>query len=111
MPAFSFGADVRRRTGAARDGIADGVAADAEAGADDRAGIGKAIRRFARQQHAALVGAERIGGEQALHHIPVAGVPRGPDEQAGFDAVAAKGSRAIDAAAEILVFGEVMRRD
>ncbi len=87
--------------------IADGVAADAEAGADDRAGVGEAVGRFARQQHAALVVAERIGGEQVLHHIPVAGVPRGPDEQAGLDAVAAKGRRAIDAAAEILVFGEV----
>ena len=54
---FQPGTDVRRRTRAARDGIADGVAADAEAGADDRTGIGEAVGRFARQQHAALVGA------------------------------------------------------
>src|SRR5205085_11245986 len=44
---FQLGADVRRRPRAARDGIADGVAADTEAGANDRAGIGKAIDRFA----------------------------------------------------------------
>ena len=39
--------------------------------------------RFARQQHAALVVAERIRGEQVLDDVPVAGIPRGPDEQAG----------------------------
>src|SRR5438093_4980255 len=92
---FQPGTDVRRRTRAARDGIADGVAADAEAGADDRAGIRKAIYRFARQQHAALVVAERTRGEQTLYHIPVAVLERRPDEQAGVDTVAVKGRRAI----------------
>ena len=54
---------------------------------------------------------ERIRGEQALDDVPVAGVPRGTDEQAGLDAVAAKGRRAIDAAAKILVFGEIVARE
>ncbi len=60
-----------------------------------------------RQQHAALVVGERIGREQVFHDIPVAGVMRGTDEQAGLDTIPAERCCAIDAAAEIGVFGDV----
>ena len=99
----------RGRTRAGRDGIADGVAADTEAGADDRAGSARPSADLPDSSMRRWSLPSASGGEQALHHVPVAGVARGPDEQAGLDAVAAKGRRAIDAAAEILVFGEVGR--
>src|SRR5512134_3282030 len=56
-------ADVRRGTRAGGDGVADRVAAHAEAGTDDGTGISKAIDRLARKEHAALVVAERIRRE------------------------------------------------
>src|SRR6187397_2907788 len=59
-------ADVGSGTGTGGNGLADRVAANAEAGADDGTHIGEAIGRPARQQHAALVVAERIRGEQFL---------------------------------------------
>ena len=63
---FQLDADIGGGTCTGGDAVADGGAADAEAGADDRAGIGETVGRFARQQHAALVGAQRIGGKQPL---------------------------------------------
>ena len=51
-----------------------------------------ALGRAARQQHAALIVADASSREQALHHVPVAGIMRGADEQAGLDAVAGKAS-------------------
>jgi hypothetical protein len=80
---LEFCADVGGGTRAGCDGFADRVAADAEAGADDGTGIGKSVGRLARQQHAALVIAERVRSEQILDDIPVAGVLRRPNEKAG----------------------------
>ena len=51
--------------------------------------------------------AERIRGEQVLHHIPIARIPRRTDEQACIYTVFGKRCGAVDAAAKILVFGEI----
>src|SRR5882724_4545576 len=56
-------ADLGSRSGARRDGVANRGAADPKAGADDRAGAGQSIDRFARQQHPALIVAEPIRSE------------------------------------------------
>src|SRR5882757_6695111 len=104
-------ADLGGRSGARRDGVANRGAADPKAGADDRAGAGQPIDRFARQQHPALIVAEPIRGEQVPDHVPVAGIVCGTDEQTCFDAAFGERCRAIDAAAQILVFGEIVAGD
>src|SRR4051795_7998569 len=67
-------ADLGGRARACDDGVADGAAADAEAGADDRTGRSRALAGLARQQHTPLLVGDVVGDEQALHHIPVAGI-------------------------------------
>src|SRR3954465_10459650 len=78
--------DFSSRTCTRGDGLADRGAADTETGADNRPSAGQSVHGFARQQHPALIVTQRIRSEQVFHHLPIARVTRGTDEQAGFDA-------------------------
>ena len=111
-PAIGAGLQPRTDLGggicAGRDRVADRGAPDAKTGANDGASTRQAVRRFARQQHPPFVISELICCKQILDHFPVAGIVGGANEQTGFDAPLRERGRAINAAAEIAVFGQIL---
>src|SRR6202021_75434 len=85
--------------------VADRIAADAEAGANDRPRSREPLRGLAGQQHSPLIVGQGACGEQFLDDAPIAGVVRRSEKQAGLDCIIRERSRAINAPAEIAVFG------
>src|SRR5262245_60450258 len=63
---LEFCADLGRTARTGSDGVADGGAPDAEAGADHRTGRGDAFGRLAGEQQPALLVADAVCREQAL---------------------------------------------
>ena len=109
VPAFKLRADLGGGARARRDGIADRVAADAEAGADHRAGAGEAVGGFARQQHPPLIVARARPRRTVLTASQSPASRAGPTNRQVSMRSPAKRRRAKHTAAEIAVFGEIAR--